>query len=107
MTFGEAFQTSLFTYIIGTLTGAIFYFVLVNFINPELVSIGRESLAETSLAMIERLGGEVKDPDNIREVFTEKFNPFSFSMTMLDWLGNLLFPGSVLSLLTAVIGKKS
>jgi len=55
--------------------------------------------------MIEKLGGEVRNTEEFRELLTEKFNPFSLSMTMLDWLGNLLFPGSVIALLLAVKGK--
>jgi len=105
LTFSEAFQTSLFTYILGTFIGALFYFILINFIDPDLVSIGRETLADTSLKMIEKLGGEVRNTEEFRELLTEKFNPFSLSMTMLDWLGNLLFPGSVIALLLAVKGK--
>jgi len=107
LSFGEAFQTTLSTYILGTLIAAIFYYLLINFINPELVGLGRETLADTSLEMIEKMGGNVKDTDELREVFMEKFNPFSLSMTMLDWLGRLFFPGAILALILAVVAKKS
>lgn len=107
LTFGEAFQTTLFTYVLGTILGAIFYYILVNFINPDLVVLGRETLADTSLEMIEKMGGRVNDPSEIKKVFTEQINPFSLSMTMLDWLGKLMFPGSIIALILAVIGKRS
>jgi len=103
--FSEAFQTSLFTYIIGTFIGALFYFILINYINPELVTLGRETLANTGLAMIEKMGGEVGDTEELRKVFTEKINPFSLSMIMLDWLGKLFFPGLIVALLLAALGK--
>ncbi len=103
--FAEAFQSSLLTYIIGTFLSSLFFYILTNHIDPDLVPLGIQTLADTSLAVIDKMGGNINDTDEFKQIFMEKVNPFTLSMTMLDWLSRLFFPGAVLTLILAAIGK--
>lgn len=107
ITFGEAFKTSLFTYLLGSFIGTMFFWLLINVFDPNLHTLGIEAMGETAEKFIKAFGGDADDAAEVSEVFKKEINPFSFSLTMLDWLGSVLFPNGIIAVIIAAVLRKN
>ncbi len=115
LTFGEALKSSFLCYMIGTLIGVIFTFILVNYIDPDLLNLQAESAKAISQDMTGWMGDIAGMPEEELEKLNEEMEAeldlqnlgsFSVGMAILSWLQSLI-GGIILSLIMSAIMKKN
>ena len=107
--FGEALIPSFLTIAIGGLISTLFMYVLINFINPDLIAIMQEGALEMSDSMIEMMGGTEEMKLEAREkVESEQAGstPFGLGSILINWAVSLLFPTLPIAAIMAAIVKK-
>ena len=102
---GEAFKSGWMVYIIGTVISTIFSFILMNYIDPSLLDLMRE----TQLEAIEKMSSLFNLPEEAREAQVtaiEEANPFGLGTLAMAIPISFLFPGAVIAIIMAAIMKK-
>ena len=115
LSFGEGLKSSFLTYMIGTLIGVLFTFVLVNFIDTDLLKQQKESgisLTEDATSWMGDLFGvpeeeleKAKEEMN-SEIELQDLGNLSFGIAIKSWLWSL-FWGLFLFLIMSAIMKKN
>lgn len=100
----QAFTPAWITYLIYTIISSVFSYVLMNFIDPDLIVMAKEISIETFEKMSGFLGEEGVQTA-IEEI--EKGNPFGLGQTLTSTAITLVFPGAAMALIIAAIMKKS
>jgi len=101
--FNDALKPAFLTYVISNLLYIIFYYVLLNFIAPDLVEMQREIAMET----IEKLAG-IMGEDSVEEGLEAlEAHDFSFGLGTAAWsfAWGLIFPGFIVAAIIALIMK--
>ena len=115
LSFGEGLKSSFLTYMIGTLIGIIFTFLLLNYIAPDLLTLQKEAsiaMANDMTSWMGDLAGlpeeelETLNEDMEAELELQNLGSFSVGMAILAWLGSLI-GGIILSLIMSAIMKKN
>lgn len=115
LSFGEGLKASVLTYMIGTLIGVIFTFLLVNYIDPDLLVLIKESATAMSDDVTNWMGNlagmpeeeleKVKE-DMEAELESQNLGSFSVGIAILTWLQSLI-GGVILSLIMSAFMKKN
>lgn len=103
ITLRQAFAPAWITYLIYAVISSIFTFVLMNYIDPDMITMAKEISIEAFEKMSGLLGEEAVQAA-IEEI--ENKNPFSFSQILINTAGSLVFPGALVALIIAAILKK-
>ncbi len=101
--FGDALKPAFLTYVVGNLLYIIFYFVLLNYIAPDLLDIQKEIAMET----IEKIGGLMGE-DALEEALDEvdaRTSEFGLSTALWSYAWGLIFPGFIIAAIIALIMK--
>jgi hypothetical protein len=115
LSFGEGLKSSFITYMIGTLIGTIFSYLLLNYIAPDLLTLQKESsiaIANDMTSWMGDLSGIPEEEleslnDNMEaELELQDFGEFGFGTAILTWLSSLI-GGLILSLIMSAIMKKN
>ncbi|NND34565.1 MAG: DUF4199 domain-containing protein [Saprospiraceae bacterium] len=103
MAFNDALKPAFVTYVVANLIYIIFYYVLLNFIAPELVEMQREIAIET----IEKMSGLIGEEGTEAALDQMDQQSFEFSLksAALAFAWGLIFPGFIVSLIIAAIMK--
>ncbi len=108
ISFGEAIKSSFITYVIGSLMGIIFTYILYNMIDPSLLELQKEVAVETAEKMMSMLGQDNEEMlEEMREEMAEQSDQLGMGQLMMGWFISLLFPGLMLSLIMSAILKKN
>ncbi len=108
ISFGECLKASFLTYIIGSLIGVIFSFVLMNYLDPSLLDLQKEAAIEAAESMSSMLGAPEEAMEEMREQMEEQdLDTFTVGQAMIGWLGGLVFPGLILALIMSGVLKKN
>ncbi len=103
MSFADALKPGFLTYVIGNLVYVIFYYVLLNFIDPGLVELQREIAVEA----MEKLGsflGEDTLETAMDEIEKRDFR-FGLGTAALTYGWGLIFPGFIAAAIIAAVLK--
>lgn len=106
LSFGEAFKASFLAIAIGFLFATLFQYVLINFIDPSLVDVLRDTALESAESMAGMFGADESAMEGIKEAMEEQ----DFSPSLLGTLGNyigMLVVGAIISLIVAAITKRT
>ena len=107
ISFGEALKASFLTYMIGSLIGILFLWVLYNYIDVSLLDLQKEMAIEMTENFVGALGASEENMEEMREALEEQGGHFSFGTAILGWLGSLIIPGIVIALILSAIMKNS
>lgn len=106
LSFGEGVVASMGTYAIGSFIGIIFTWMLINYIDPSLIATQEEMAIKTAEGIVEMFGGNEEVMEDMREDLEgQDLNP-TLGKSLLGWIGNLLIPGLLFSLIVSAITKK-
>ena len=103
LSFSEALKPAFVTYVCGNLLYTIFYFVLLNYIDPGLLEMQKEIAMES----IERFSG-VMGEENFEIALEELENRdwgFGLGTAVWSFAWGLIFPGFLICLVIAAIMK--
>lgn len=103
--FREAFQATFLVYVVGSLLNVIFYYVLMNFMDPELVEMQKE----VAIDAVERMGGMLSE-DQLEAMVSEIQNQdmrFTLGRALYTLAFSLVFPGGLIAVIVSAIMKDS
>ena len=103
MSFGDALKPSFLTYVVGNLIYIIFYFVLLNFIAPELIDMQKD-IAMEAMEKLGGLMGEDAMEEALDQLEAQSFN-FNFTTALWSYAWGLIFPGFIIAVVIALIMK--
>lgn len=101
--FGEMLKPTFLTYLIGSLIGTAFTFVLINFIDPSLMDL----MKDIQIEAIDKMGAFL-DEDALeiaKDSILENDNPFSIGTMVMGWVVGLILPGIIFALIISAIIK--
>lgn len=106
LSFGDALKASFLTYVIGALIAVLFSYVLYNFIDPGLVDIAQEKVAEAMEKMSGLLGEEAQE--EMEAALEESMDKMNYSLPTLlqGYVFSLIF-GFIIALIIAAITKRN
>ena len=108
ISFGESLKASFLTYMIGSLMGVLFTFVLMNYLDPSLLEMQKEVAIKVAEDMSSMFGAPEEAMEEMREQMeSQNLDTMTFGQSMLGWLGGLIFPGLILALIMSGILKKN
>ena len=102
MSFGSAFKASFITYVVASLMYMIFYFVLLNFIDPDL----QEMQKDIAIEAIEKMSGLIGEEGTeaaLDKIEEDNLNSPGRSLT--SWAWGLIFPGAIISAIIGLVMK--
>ncbi len=106
LSFSEGLKAAFLTAVIGGLITQLFSYVLINFIDPSLVDVLRETSIEATEKIIAMFGDNEDAAEQMREAMEEQdFTP-TLGKTLIGYLGSLIFPTFIIALIIAAITKK-
>ena len=103
MAFNDALKPAFVTYVVANLIYIIFYYVLLNFIAPELIDMQREIAVETIEKMSGILGEE--GTEAALDQMDERSFDFTLKSAALAFAWGLIFPGFIVALIIAAVMK--
>lgn len=101
--FGEALKPAFLTYVIANLIYVIFYYVLFNFIAPELTGMQKE-IAMEAMEKLGNLVGEDAMETAIDQLQTQDFT-FTIKSAAWTFAWGLIFPGFIIAAIIALVMK--
>ena len=107
ITFSEALKVTFLTYAIGGVLWAIYYYLLINVIDTSLNDVAREVTLELTEGMVDMMGGEADQLDNLEDQLDEQNMTMSFPIIFMNYLVSLIFPGFILALIISAITKNA
>ena len=107
ISFGEAIKASFLTYIIGSLIAILFTFILMNYLDTSLLELQKEQAIAMTESMSSMFGANEEMMEEMREQMDDQLGTFSFGQAIMGWLGSLVFPGIIISLIISAIMKKN
>ncbi len=109
---GDGLKTGFLTYAIGTFLGLILMYVLMNFIDPQLIVEAQEYTIRVTENMLEKTANIMGIDDATKaEMIAEatkaskETNPFSIGNIALSYIFSLVF-GLIIALIAAAIMKR-
>lgn len=106
LSFGGALKVTFLSIVVGFLISNLFSYVLINFIDPSLIEVIRETSMETAEKMAGMFGGNEDVMEEMKDAMEEQdFSP-TLGSTLLTYLVGLIFPGFVFALIISAIVKK-
>ena len=101
--FSDALKPAFLTFVIANLIYIIFYYVLVNFIAPELMDIQKEITME----MIEKMSGFLGEEGTETAIEQMEARNFDFGLKTAAWTFafGLIFPGFIIATIIAAVMK--
>ncbi|MEM9545757.1 MAG: DUF4199 domain-containing protein [Bacteroidota bacterium] len=106
LSFGEALKATFTTYVIGTFFYASYIYLMFNVFDPSLQDTMREVSLETAEYFANLAGGNEEQMDLVHDQLEDQEFQMSFSLSFLNYLIGLIFPGFVLALVISAITKK-
>ncbi|MDH3652535.1 MAG: DUF4199 domain-containing protein [Saprospiraceae bacterium] len=103
LSFSEAIKPAFITYVVGNLIYIIFYFVLLNFIDPGLLDIQKE-IAMEAMEKFGSLMGEDTFEAAMEEVENRDWG-FGIGTALWTYAWGLIFPGFIICLIIAAVMK--
>lgn len=110
--FGEALKAGMICFGLGSFLLAIYNVILLYVIDPGFGDIANQLIKEMSENVVTSIFDLFGAPEDVKteameELKTQELpNPYSPQMQLLDWLGGLIFPGVIASLIAAAILKR-
>jgi len=101
--FGDMLKPTMLTYAIGSLIGAIFSYVLINFIDPSLMDVMKDIQVEALDKMAGFLGEDATE--TAKDAILENENSFSIGTLLMGWGVGLIIPGIIFGLIISAILK--
>ncbi len=101
--FSDALKPAFLTYVVGHFLYIIAYFVLLNFVAPDLADMQRE-IAEKAIEKMGGLMGEEAMEAAIERLETESFD-FTFGKALMSFGWGLIFPGFIIAAIIAAVMK--
>jgi hypothetical protein len=103
--FSDALKPAFLTYVIANLIYIIFYYVLVNFIAPELLVMQKEM----AVAMLEKMSGFMGEEATEAALDQMESKNFDFGIKTAMWTfaWGLIFPGFLVAAIIAAVMKDS
>ena len=106
LTLAESFKAGWLTYVLGSVISSVFMYMMVNFIDPALIDIIRD----TQIEALEKVGqafnlSESQLEEQISVI--KDTNPYGLAQIALAIPVSFLFPGAVISIIMAAILKKN
>lgn len=106
ITFSEALKVTFLTYAIGGVIWAIYYYLLINVIDPSLNDVAREVTLELTEGMVDMMGAE-DQLDGLEDQLDEQNMTMTFPLIFMNYLVSLIFPGFILALIISAIIKNA
>ncbi len=107
LTFKQSLKPTFLTYVIGSLIGVLFTYVLYNFIDPTLNDMMLEKAIEVAEKMVKMFGGNEEAVEQAIAEVEEKGASMTIGTIVQNYLVGLIFPGFVLALIVSAIVKKN
>ncbi len=101
--FGDALKPAFLTYVVANFLFTVFYFVLLNFIAPELQEVQKEVALEFVEWMTGLLGQQ--PPEEMIDEIQSRDYTFSISSALLSFASGLIIPGFIVAAIIALIMK--
>ncbi|HMS97283.1 MAG TPA: DUF4199 domain-containing protein [Saprospiraceae bacterium] len=100
----QAFTPAWITYLFYAVLSSLFSYILMNFIDPDLIVMAKE----VSIEAIEKMSG-ILGEDGVQAAIEkiENENPFGIQQTLMGIAITLVFPGALIALIIAAIMKKT
>ena len=105
LSFAEALKVTFLTYVIGSLLGSIYVYLMFNVFAPEMNDVMREVSLDNAEFFAKLLGTE-DQLDLMHDQIESQNIQMSFSMVFFNYLVRLIFPGFVFALVISAITKK-
>ena len=100
--FGQMFQTAFLTWVIGSVIGVIFQYVLMNFIDPGLIELQKE----ISMEAIEKMSGLLGEEGMEAAIESiEESNPVSAGKMAIGMV-IMMIPGAIVAAIIGAIMQK-
>ena len=109
LSFGEALKNTFLVWAIGSLLSLLHQYFQVNFIDPSLIEVQKEVVAETGQWMADMFGMNEEMQDEMTEQLeaaADELDNQTFGQAILGWLGGCIL-GLIISLIVSAIIKKS
>ena len=109
LSFGEGLKNTFLVWAIGSLLVTLHQYVQVNFMDPSLIDVQKEVVAETGQWMADMFGMNEEMQDEMNEQLEEAADQLehqTFGQAILGWLGGCIL-GLIISLIVSAIIKKS
>ncbi len=106
LTLSDSFKAAWLTFVLGSFISSVFLFVLVNFVDPSLIEVIRN----TQIEALQKIGELVSiSPDKLEEQISviKDTNPFGLAQIALSIPISFLFPGAVIAIIIAAILRKN
>lgn len=104
MTFKEALKPAFLTFVVASFIYFVFYYVLFNFIDPNLAELQKEIAMESMQGMGGLMGEETLE--NMMEEMEKQDFQVGIGTVSLSYAISLIFPGFIFALIIALIAKK-
>ena len=105
LSFGDALKSTFLTFVIGSLFGAIYFYLMFNVIDPSLNDVMREISLEQGEMVAKFLGAE-EQLANLPDELENQNIQMNFSLIFMQYLVSLIFPGFILALVISAVTKK-
>ncbi|NND08542.1 MAG: DUF4199 domain-containing protein [Saprospiraceae bacterium] len=103
MSFNDALKPAFLTFVVSNLLYITFYYVLLNFIAPDLVEMQRKIAMETMEKMGNLMGEDAME-EGIEALENHDFS-FGLKTAALSFAWGLIFPGFIVSAIIALVMK--
>ena len=106
LSLGEAFKAGWLAYVLGSFISSVFMYILVNFFDPTLIDVIRQ----TQIEAMQKVGETLNfPPEQLKEQISmiEDTNPFGLAQIALSIPISFLFPGAVIAIIIAAIVRKN
>jgi len=110
MSWGEALKPTWITYLIGSLIMIIFQYVLMNFIDTNLLEIQKELDLERTIKFAEMFGAPEDAIEEMEAAFEEQDVTAGYSSPMMivfGWGIGLIFPGFLFAAIISIFVRKN
>ena len=101
--FSDALKPAFLTFVVANFIYIIFYYILVNFIAPELLDLQKQ----ISMEMIEKMSGFIGEEGTEAAIEQMEGRDFDFGIKTASWTFafGLIFPGFIIAAIIAAIMK--
>jgi len=106
LSFGQGLKVTFLSIVVGFLISNLYNYVLINFIDPSLVDVLRETSMEAAEKMAGMFGGNEDAMEAMKDAMEEQEFAPTIGSTLLTYLVGLIFPGFIFALIISAIVKK-
>ena len=103
ISFKEAFSTAFVVFVLSSLMYYIFYYLMFNVIDPDLLDIQREMTVEA----MEALSGFLSEEQMEEAIAKATSQDVGIGTVSMAYLISLIFPGAIIAAIIAAIMKKN